>query len=329
MPMGHEIAPRRGAPPRRSFEGANEYRSPSGMETLELNLTDPRVSELMSDVVTIGAWEYLRRLGKPAPAEALAAATQLDLPSVHRALDRLVALGVARQLPASGRRKSPSYEVTVDALRVSCDFRRDRALLERSAHALTDHALSLMPPDPFSESPAPKGHWRGYFITLAHLTLDEVAELRRRLTAVVEFTDMLARKRDAGQQAGDPPLCNYGFTFRVEPLVRPALPLATIRFVAERDKAWGKDPPPVAEQPKSPLSDREYQVALALARGLNQREVAEQLGVKPSTVLTLTKRLYRKLRITRRAELVTRLQEVYGKGSDAGASGDAGTGGGG
>ena len=97
----------------------------------------------------------------------------------------------------------------------------------------------------------------------------------------------------------------------------PAPPLATIRFVAERDKAWGKDPPPVAAQPTSPLSDREYQVALALARGLNQREVAEQLGVKPSTVLTLTKRLYRKLRITRRAELVTRLQEVYGQAGDA------------
>lgn len=59
-------------------------------------------------------------------------------------------------------------------------------------------------------------------------------------------------------------------------------------------------------------------MALALARGLNQREVAEQLGVKPSTVLTLTKRLYRKLRITRRAELVTRLQEVYGKGGGGG-----------
>lgn len=290
---------------------------PCHMDTLELDITDPRVSELMSDVTTLGAWEYLRRIGKPTAAEALAAATGLDLPSVHRALDRLIALGVARQLLASGKRKSTAYEVTVDALRVSCDFRRDRALLEGSARALTDHALSLMPPDPFAESPAPKGHWRGYFITLAHLTLDEVAELRRRLTSVVEFTDMLARKRDAGQQAGDPPLCNYGFTFRVEPLVRPALPLATVRFVAARDKSWGKDPPPVTAQPKSPLSDREYEVALALARGLNQREVAEQLGVKPSTVLTLTKRLYRKLRITRRAELVTRLQEVYGSAGES------------
>jgi DNA-binding CsgD family transcriptional regulator len=298
------------------------------MQTLELELSDPRVPELMSDLAALGTWEYLRRLGKPTAADALASATQLDLPTVHRALDRLIALGVARLLPASGKRKVPAYEVTVDSLRVRCDFRSDRPLLEATTRALTTHALSLMPPDPFAESQAPKGHWRGYFITLAHLTLDEVAELRRRLTAVVEFTDMLARKRDAGQQAGDPPLCNYGFTFRVEPLTRPALPLATVRFVAERDKAWGKDPPPVAAQPKSPLSDREYQVALALARGLNQREVAEQLGVKPSTVLTLTKRLYRKLRISRRAELVTRLQEVYGKAGDAGMAGDSGAGGG-
>lgn len=290
------------------------------METLELDLTDPRVSELMSDTATLGAWEYLRRLGKPTAADTLASATQLELPKVYRALDLLIALGVARLLPASGKRKAPAYEVTVDALRVRCDFRRDRALLQASSRALTDHALTLMPPDPFAESPAPKGHWRGYFITLAHLTLDEVAELRRRLTAVVEFTDMLSRKRDAGQQAGEPPLCNYGFMFRVEPLVRPALPLATVRFVAERDKAWGKDQPPVAEKPKSPLSDREYEVALALARGLNQREVAEQLGVKPGTVLTLTKRLYRKLQISRRAELVTRLREVYGNPGESGGT---------
>ena len=284
-------------------------------------MSDGRVSELMSDPTTLGTWEYLRRLGKPASADALATATGLPLPTVHGALDRLTALGVE----AGGKRRTTAYEVTVDALRVGCDFRRDRALLEASARSITGHALSVMPPDPFADSPAPKGHWRGYFITLAHLTLDEVAELRRRLTAVVEFTDMLARKRDAGQQAGDPPLCNYGFMFRVEPLVRPALPLATVRFVAARDTSWGEDQPPVTAQPKSPLSDREYEVALALARGLNQREVAEQLGVKPSTVLTLTKRLYRKMRITRRAELVTRLQEVYGSVGEVSIDGPAPT----
>lgn len=288
------------------------------MQTLELDLTDPRVSDLMSDPSMLGAWEYLRRLGKPMPAEALAAATGIALPDLYRMLDRLIALGVVRLLPASGKRKAPAYEVTVDALRVVCDFRADRPLLEASTRALSAHAQSLMPADPFAASPAPKEHWRGYFITLANMSLDEVAELRRRLTAVVEFTDMLARKRDGAHSAGDPPLCNYGFTFRVEPLVRPALPLASVRFVARRDKAWGDAQPPVARQPESPLSDREYQVALALARGLNQREVAEQLGVKPSTVLTLTKRLYRKLRITRRAELVTRMQEVYGQGGGQG-----------
>ena len=76
-----------------------------------------------------------------------------------------------------------------------------------------------------------------------------------------------------------------------------------------------------AERPDRPLSDREYQVALALARGLNQREVAAELGVKPGTIVTLTKRLYRKLGITRRAELATRLREAYG--SDAPDAGTA------
>jgi len=72
------------------------------MDTLELDITDPRVSELMSDVATLGTWEYLRRIGKPTAAEALAAATGLDLPSVHRALDRLVALGSRGNCPPRG-----------------------------------------------------------------------------------------------------------------------------------------------------------------------------------------------------------------------------------
>jgi hypothetical protein len=45
-------------------------------------------------------------------------------------------------------------------------------------------------------------------------------------------------------------------------------------------------------------------VAEALGAGSTKREIAEKLGVKFSTINTLVTRIYRKLAVTRRAQLV-------------------------
>jgi DNA-binding CsgD family transcriptional regulator len=293
------------------------------MDVLELDLGDARVKALMSDPLLLGVWEQLRRFGKPTGAAALARSAQIDLGSVQRAIDSLVELGMVRVHPAARQRRFSTYEATADALRVLCSHSTDRPALQESAQHLTAHMMSLFPQDPFGATAAAGGPWRGYYVTLAHLTAEEVGELRRRLNGVIEFLDLLRSKRVSakGSEEVDPPLCNYGFTFRADPLVRPALPIPVLRFVSRSVGGWrkGADPMP-AERPDRPLSDREYQVALALARGLNQREVAAELGVKPGTVVTLTKRLYRKLGVSRRAELATRLREAYGSiGADAGA----------
>jgi DNA-binding NarL/FixJ family response regulator len=52
------------------------------------------------------------------------------------------------------------------------------------------------------------------------------------------------------------------------------------------------------------LSTREREVAEALGAGSTKREIAEKLGVKFSTINTLVTRIYRKLAVTRRAQLV-------------------------
>ena len=49
-------------------------------------------------------------------------------------------------------------------------------------------------------------------------------------------------------------------------------------------------------------------MALALVRGLTREEVARELSVSVHTVATLTKRIYRKLGIGRRAQLAERLR---------------------
>ena len=293
------------------------------MDALELELSDPRVLAMMSDPLLLGIWEQLRRFGKPTGAAALAKSAALEVGAVQCAIDALVEFGLLRLHPARRQRRFPAYEATADSIRVTCDYSTDRSALEASARGLTAHMLSLFPQDPFASMPTPGGPWRAYFVTLANLSVEEVGELRRRLNAVVEFVDMLRSKRVASRDTGeiDPPLCNYGFTFRADPLVRPALPVPAIRFVSRSPGAWQKGNSSTPDvRAERPLSDREYQVALALARGLNRREVAAELGVTPGTIVTLTKRLYRKLGVSRRAELATRLREVYGS-TDA----DAGT----
>ncbi|MFM1937077.1 MAG: Bacterial regulatory protein luxR family, partial [Planctomycetota bacterium] len=55
------------------------------------------------------------------------------------------------------------------------------------------------------------------------------------------------------------------------------------------------------------LSARERQVAIQLARGMSRPEVARELGVSVNTVATISKRIYAKLGVRRRAELPSRL----------------------
>ena len=54
---------------------------------------------------------------------------------------------------------------------------------------------------------------------------------------------------------------------------------------------------------RAELSPRERQVAEALVAGMTRPEVAGKLGVSPYTVVSLTQRIYAKLKVRSRAEL--------------------------
>jgi two-component system, NarL family, response regulator NreC len=62
--------------------------------------------------------------------------------------------------------------------------------------------------------------------------------------------------------------------------------------------------PPPGEQRLSVLTPRERQVFELVARGVTHREIAEQLGIGKKSVDTYRARLYQKLSINSRAELV-------------------------
>ncbi len=56
------------------------------------------------------------------------------------------------------------------------------------------------------------------------------------------------------------------------------------------------------------LTDRESQMALMIAKGLSNKEIASELGISPATVRTHIYNLYRKVGAQSRVELINKLR---------------------
>jgi DNA-binding NarL/FixJ family response regulator len=67
---------------------------------------------------------------------------------------------------------------------------------------------------------------------------------------------------------------------------------------------------PRAEQPSTPLSEREREVLSLIASGATNKEIAQRLYLSPHTVKEHTSSLYRKLKARNRAEAVQRAERL-------------------
>lgn len=278
------------------------------MSVLRTDLTRTGLAALLPDLEAMGIWEYLRRLGKPVSAAELAELVPVSLPVVQAKLDAIVAAGLAEALPASAKRRSIAYRSLVDALVVECDWAQDGETMHRIAESMRRHIAEAQGETALTAAPLVAGEWRAFFGCTMHLTPDELAELRRRFNAVVEYTELLAARYTSPAKE-PPPLSNYAATFRVGPVAKPCLPHPRIVFV-KKGSADAQDRREIVTAPGPKLSRREWDVALALTRGLTQAEAGAELGISPLTAVTLTKRIYKKLGVRRRAELVSRLQAL-------------------
>jgi len=264
------------------------------MSVLRTDLTRTGLAALLPDLEAMGIWEYLRRLGKPVSAAELAELVPVSLAVVQAKLDAIVAAGLAEALPASAKRRSIAY--------------RDGATMARIAENMRLHIAEAQGESALAKSAPVPGEWRAFFGCTMHLSPDELAELRRRFNAVVEYTELLAARYTSPAKE-PPPLSNYAATFRVGPVAKPCLPHPRIVFV-KKGSADAQDRREIVTAPGPKLSRREWDVALALTRGLTQAEAGAELGISPLTAVTLTKRIYKKLGVRRRAELVSRLQAL-------------------
>jgi DNA-binding NarL/FixJ family response regulator len=68
------------------------------------------------------------------------------------------------------------------------------------------------------------------------------------------------------------------------------------------------------------LSPRELDIARLIAKGMPTKTIALMLGLRPCTVSTYTKRIYLKLNVNSRAEMVAKMLNEYGLGFYSSAS---------
>jgi DNA-binding CsgD family transcriptional regulator/DNA-binding Lrp family transcriptional regulator len=282
---------------------------PSKIASLEIDAANPIVESLSTDEVLLGLWGFLRLASAPMSLSQIADGAQMDPAVVQRKLDVLVAYGILEALPARSRRRGIGYRVLHGGLRVRFPRSGSMDLLRKIAAAMQSHVQKLLMTQFMSPETKEGWGWHADFTGTFNLRPDEVNELRHRLNRLVEFTNVLAEKYAARGQS--PEMCNYAMHFRVEPLAKPTLPLAPVRYVLEGAEQTA-DAHASGERKKTKLSARERQVALALLRGLTLEEVGAQLGIARNTAATMTKRIYAKLGVHRRAELVARLQEELG-----------------
>lgn len=275
-------------------------------DTRAIDIRDARALAAIGTPERCGVFEVLRCFRRPATLTEMATATGIPAARIAGMVDELCHAGLARTVPARANRRKPTYEVTCQQFVVVFDTssHSESAALRRHMDAVTADLLEAVLAARGASVADAKGkvayESRGKF----RLRPDQFQELRRRLHAVDEFINQIAADDTVGDPVG-PLLCDHVIEMRVTPLQKPLLPMPWI-IAADRRTA-GALARAASESAASTLSQREQEIAIALAHGASRPEIASRLGLSPNTVATTSKRIYAKLGVRNRAELANRL----------------------
>lgn len=279
-------------------------RLPNG--TRFVDIRDHAAVSALADPEVGGVFEVVRRLGGPVAAATVAEAAGLPLGRVMERLDALASIGLVRAIRPRAPRRVFAYEATCSRIVVTFDSRdagdsaevlRLQAMATRDAEA----ALRATPSEPLD---GVKGKaWHQTRIK-CRLRPEHMKGLGQRLHAVGEYLMQVASEAPTdGPDASA--LCNFVVGINLVPLDHPLLPSAPI--VAVPRTAVAASIASDASTGFAGMTPRERQVAVSLRDGRTRNEIARELGISPNTVGTITRKLYAKLGVHRRAELVTRL----------------------
>lgn len=267
------------------------------MDSGTLHISTPGLLDALCDAEAMEVWELLRASSAGCSASELAGESGIPLARALAILERLERVALVERRPAGRGRRTPTFRVAVPELRIGYDGIEPEAMLAMFARwnqaqiARFERMLA-------HRSKRPGGYFCG--VGWARLDAEERAQLRMlvdQISALMRNTGRRSRENQAVQGGGHR---NYAMLLRLEDLDREPLPYPNVKFVRATEDATPA--PARAERPA--LSPRELQVAEALASGMTRPEIARQLGLSLHTVVTVSGRVYRKLGVHSRAELV-------------------------
>ncbi len=277
--------------------------------SMTLDAADPGVLELLSESSTMRTWEFIRNANVTTTISDLEVVTRFESEELHRQADALVAMGLLRVIRARKPRRETGYRATCEQIVVAFDDHDEAVVGKLIAlgevikrdfdQVVGKHA------DPEFHS---KAGFRFQMSGTYRLSQEELAELRRRVLAVVSFLDMPRNTGKAVDCGRDEKAvgCNQAIRIMLDPLVGGLLPSPTI-ITSPRSKVHEWDGTAADSAGLPALTARERDVAMALADGLTRAQVADRLRVSVHTVSTLARRAYKKLGVTSQAELTARL----------------------
>lgn len=268
-----------------------------------LDIAAPGMLELLLDDETLGAWEMARRFGRAVSENDLAATLHKPARWITKAMSLLDTHGLVARVRAQPRLPRGGWRVTTDRILLAFDRSspKHRALAERMVAEWTRRSRRLL------DAPARAldgDLWEKRAFTLEHLDENELQELRVISGSLDAFMARVGAKYD-GRPAGTPTLSNYCIALHVIPVSEPTPPPARIQLVPtdRLDSKAAKGP----DAGMKNLSPRERDVVRLLSAGKTRARIAAELGITETTVRTLASRCYRKLGISGRRELATRV----------------------
>jgi DNA-binding CsgD family transcriptional regulator/predicted transcriptional regulator len=273
------------------------------MDAHAFDVRDQDRMQLLLDGSAMSAWELLRRYGGSLSAARIAVYLGVEEAEAQRALVRLVGAGLVESLAPRGRRRQTVFAHLGGSIVVRYqdgdaeDLRLLKEWRDKVRHSVAWIARGAGGRD------AAKGVTRSIRMR-AHLTERDAEELASRIDDLCAFLRLLESKY-RGEHALEHFRCNHALEIEIAPLARlvAAAPGVTVSAIGGGEAVDSADD----EEGRSALSPRERDVAVGIVAGRARSEIAARLGITPSTVATLTKRLYRKLGVHSRTELTQRL----------------------
>lgn len=276
------------------------------MKSQSLSIAAPGLVHVLRDIRTMQRWEILRRSQRGHTVAQLATESRSSLAETQEALDRLEAVGLIAKQRMNARTRQIRYRAAMERLVISFDKSAElhRDLMREVEQGMREYSRSVIDGCDSIRRSNEKGRVSIHGVTSVVLTAEDACAVRDAFRSA--YALLVEAERRARQSEDSVEKRGYHLGFEMRELNQPELPMAEV-FMVELtvfDEHWHL----LCNAASLLLSPRELEVARGIEAGRSRPQIARELGLSEHTVVTLSKRIYKKLGVHSRAELSRRLK---------------------